>query len=170
VKHPKLSARAAAKTLGITHPALIKAARTGRVTPEADGSYDVDKVRRELAQNSNALKRRHTKAPVREHNQGVRTLAEAERQRAWLRVQKDELELARKRGELIEVYEVKKAAFAKARLVRDRLMTLPSRVSTLFAAETDPQKIHQALEDEIRKALVELAGAEDAVGDLRDEP
>jgi hypothetical protein len=120
-----LSARQAAKTLGLTHQALVKAAKTGRVTKEEDGTYDVEKARRQLAENSNALKRRKPKkynteaateggnhletvatmvaTPATEEESGNRTLAEAQRRREWLRVQKDQLDLARKRGELVSV-------------------------------------------------------------------
>ena len=37
-------------------------------------------------------------------------------------------------------------------------MNIPARVSSLYAAETDPQKIHQSLEDEIRTVLTGLVG------------
>jgi hypothetical protein len=37
-------------------------------------------------------------------------------------------------------------------------MNIPARVSSLYAAETDPQKIHQNLEDEIRNVLIDLIG------------
>jgi hypothetical protein len=36
-------------------------------------------------------------------------------------------------------------------------MNIPARVASLYAAaETDPQKIHQNLEDEIRTILIDL--------------
>ena len=35
-------------------------------------------------------------------------------------------------------------------------MNIPGRVASLYAAEADPQKIHQNLEDEIRNVLIEL--------------
>jgi hypothetical protein len=45
-----LSARAAAKELGLTHGALLKATKTGRITRESDKSFIVEKVRRQLAE------------------------------------------------------------------------------------------------------------------------
>ena len=37
-------------------------------------------------------------------------------------------------------------------------MNIPARVSSLYAAETDSQNIHQSLEDEIRTVLIDLIG------------
>jgi hypothetical protein len=50
----------------------------------------------------------------------------------------------------------KQAAFSTARNVRYALMNIPARVSSLYAAETDPHKIHQSLENEIRNVLIDL--------------
>src|ERR1044071_2612038 len=52
--------------------------------------------------------------------------------------------------------KTEEAAFTCGRNIRDTLMNIPARVSTLFAAQTDPRVIHQALEDEFRKALLDL--------------
>jgi len=59
-------------------------------------------------------------------------------------------------GEFVERSEVEEAAFASARRVRDALMNIPGWVASLYAAEADPQRIHQNFEDEIRIVLVEL--------------
>jgi phage terminase Nu1 subunit (DNA packaging protein) len=67
-----------------------------------------------------------------------------------------ELDRRRREGELVERSEVEDAAFTSARRVREALMNIPARVASLYAAETDPQKIHQNLEDEIRTVLIEL--------------
>jgi phage terminase Nu1 subunit (DNA packaging protein) len=69
-----------------------------------------------------------------------------------------ELDRRRREGELVERGEVEDAAFSNARRVRDALMNIPARVASLYAAETDPQKIHQNLDDEIRNVLVDLIG------------
>jgi phage terminase Nu1 subunit (DNA packaging protein) len=67
-----------------------------------------------------------------------------------------ELDRKQREGELVERGDVEEAAFATARRVRDALMNIPARVASLYAAETDPQKIHQNLEDEIRNVLIDL--------------
>jgi phage terminase Nu1 subunit (DNA packaging protein) len=67
-----------------------------------------------------------------------------------------ELNRREREGELLERCQVEEAAFTCGRNIRDALMNIPARVSTLFAAETDPRVIHQALEDEFRKALLDV--------------
>src|SRR5438270_6331768 len=67
-----------------------------------------------------------------------------------------ELDRKQREGELVERSDVEEAAFFNARRVRDALMNIPARIASLYAAETDPQKIHQNLEDEIRTVLIDL--------------
>src|SRR4051812_31543940 len=104
-----LSARAAAKALGLTHSALLKATKTGRITRELDKSFIVEKIRRQLVENSNAHQQRK---PIRlvtalsEVDTGNHTFAEAQRQREWSRLEREQLEIKRKRGELAPIGEV----------------------------------------------------------------
>jgi hypothetical protein len=44
-----VSQREVARRLGISHTALQKAQRSGRIAPEPDGSWDIEKVRAQLA-------------------------------------------------------------------------------------------------------------------------
>lgn len=170
-----LSAREAAKKLGLTHPALLKAAKTGRITREKDGSYDVETVRRQLAENSNALKRRTKKRqpvtgppiaseavtiPITEEGEpstSNRTLAEAQRRREWIRVQKDELELARKQGELAPIGEIN--AFVAGMIIRARevLTRIGPELKDRLAQELNPHECERLVAGEVERALKELA-------------
>lgn len=64
-------------------------------------------------------------------------------------------------GLLVEVAKVKRDAFKLARSVRDAMLNIPDRLAAELAAQTDATRIHQRLTEEIRQALVELAGAGD---------
>lgn len=170
-----LSLRQAAEALGISHPALIKATKTGRVTREKDGTYDVPKVRKQLAENTNALKRRTTKKKtVESGNQGVpavvttpvteieeesgdRTLAEAQRQREWIRVQKDALTLARDRAELAPIGEIN--AWVAGMIIRSReiLMRIAPELKDRLAQQSNPHECEKLVADEVKRALNELA-------------
>lgn len=60
-------------------------------------------------------------------------------------------------GALISVEDVKVAAFKKGRMVRDSLMNIPDRLSSLLASIDDSNKIHEILSKEIKTALEELS-------------
>jgi hypothetical protein len=174
-----LSLRQTAEALGISHPALIKATKTGRVSRENDGTYDVAKVRKQLAENTNALKRRAKKkkpavkpsasgnqeplsavtTPVTEIDEesGDRTLAEAQRQREWIRVQKDELDLARKRAELAPIGEIN--AWVAGMIIRAReiLLRIAPELKDRLAQQPNPHECEKLVASEIGRALNELA-------------
>lgn len=174
-----LSGRAAAKELGITQPALVKAARTGRITREKDGTYDVHRVRKQLAQNSNALKRRkspgHTKngdsqassaivqpitVPITndaESQSADPTLAEAQRQREWIRVERETLTLSRERRELAPIGEIN--AFVAGMIIRARdvLMRIAPELKDRLAQQCNPHECEKLVGGEVARALNELA-------------
>ena len=51
------SQRELARRLGVSHTALQKAQRAGRIAPEADGAWDVAKVRARLAESSDPARK-----------------------------------------------------------------------------------------------------------------
>lgn len=64
-------------------------------------------------------------------------------------------------GSLVRKDQVEAAAFRKGRLVRDGVLNVPARLAGILAAETDQRKIHDLLEQELRKALEALALPDD---------
>lgn len=73
------------------------------------------------------------------------------------KTEKAEIEVLRLKGELIEVAEVDKRAFALAHTLRDTIENIPSRISAILAAETDPHKVREILAQELSNALESLA-------------
>lgn len=73
-----ISIRAYARHRGVTDTAVHKAIRAGRVTPEADGTIDIDRADREWARNTDTPKKgtqqRAESVAVRE-NAGEQTAA-----------------------------------------------------------------------------------------------
>lgn len=61
-------------------------------------------------------------------------------------------------GKFVDGDEVKVAAFNKARIVRDALLNIASRLAPLVAAEPDERACFDLIDREVRQALEELAG------------
>lgn len=60
-------------------------------------------------------------------------------------------------GELVPVDRVQKDWFEATRRVRDGLLNLPSRLSGVFAAESNQDKIFESFEKEVHAVLAELS-------------
>lgn len=95
---------------------------------------------------------------------GGRGLWEAKETSERLRAQLLELELAEKHGKLVDAGAVHKATMARARIARDALMAIPSRIGAQLAAETDPAKVQDILAAEIRAVCAQIAGGDAAGG------
>lgn len=93
---------------------------------------------------------------------GQATLKEAdELKRRLLAAQAEtaELDLQRKRGELVEANAVRSAAMENARIEREALLSWPARVAPVLTAEfgTDQVAFTAALERELRRYMEERA-------------
>lgn len=140
--------------LGVSQPYVNKLVKTGKI-PEA-ALVPVGKrfkIISELA--DEALNRNVTEpTPTQGRNESyVQARIESEK----VKIKLKELELQKKRGELISASEVQKAAFDKARLVRDAILNVPSRISAILAAESNQIKVEALLMAELKKALEELS-------------
>jgi len=141
-----------------------KAIRSGRITPNADGRIDSERADAEWEAKTRPGQRRTQSAPpaVREpiETAGAGGLdyfrARAIRESYLARLAKIEFE--EKTAKLISRDEVQVAAFTRARVVCDNLLNIPDRLAATLAAETDVDKVHRLLSDEIRMALDALAG------------
>jgi hypothetical protein len=162
---PLLSLRAYAKHRGVSLAAVQKAIRSGRIATTSDGMIDSDQADAEWKAKTRPGQRRAERAPSATREQAEAPVsggldyfrARAIRENYLARLAKIEFE--EKTAKLISRDEVQVAAFTKARTVRDNLLNIPDRLAATLAAEADPDKIHQTLTGEIRKALDELAGA-----------
>lgn len=94
-------------------------------------------------------------------NQAASTRGELAQGRARLasaKASREELELAARRGELIDAEAARVTIFNTARRARDMLLAVPDRVAPLVVGQTDVHEIHRTLTDEIRRVCVELGG------------
>lgn len=69
-----------------------------------------------------------------------------------------EIEVAKKRGELVEIEVVAQAFGEQCANVRARLLPMPSKLAPLLAATSDLNEVQALLEQGIHEALSELSG------------
>ena len=178
-----LSIRAYAQHRGVSHTAVAKAIKAGRISVEPDGKIDPAKADAQWARNTLPSQNLNTGAakpaakvatppvsnPVstgssRELQPPVETgrisapdyqTSRAIREAYAARLAK--LEYEERTAKLIGSDEVEMRTFNLARRLRDRMQTLPRRLAAALAAEQDPRVIEQRLDDEIRQALEELS-------------
>ena len=167
-----LSIRAYAQHRGVSHTAVGKAIKAGRIPQEPDGTIDPAKA--DAAWERNTLPSQNLNATAKPVETRVATTpkvstsletsratapdyqtSRAIREAYAARLIK--LEFEERTAKLINAQDVDLRTFNLARRLRDRMQTLPRRLAAAFAAEQDARAIEQRLEDEIRQALEELA-------------
>ncbi len=154
-----VSIRQYAKHRGVSHTAVEKAVKQGRIKL-TDGKLDVEAADRDWSRNSsplNAPKLRSRTAAGDGPASGP-TYAQSRAVRELYLARLSKIEFEERAAKLVSRDEVTVAAFTKARTVRDNLLNIPDRLAAMLAAEVDPTQVHQILSDEIRKALIELSG------------
>lgn len=172
-----ISIRAYARHRGVTDTAVHKAIRSGRITPEGDGTIDIARADSEWARNTEGV-RTGTRAPavrvpMAEAGEagagasaalpsGGASLLQARTVNEVVKAQTNKVRLARLKGELVDRTQAIAHVFKLARAERDAWLNWPSRVSAEMAARlgVEPHPVHVALDAAVREHLQEL-------GDLR---
>ena len=154
-----LSIRKYATLRGVTEGAVRKAISSGRITPNEDGTIDVDRADREWEENTDEAKQNlmvaidnHT--PKKDANSYTKIKTAHELYKAQL----TQLALQEKKGQLIQKEMVKAQVSQLSRQVRDSWMNWPSRVSALMAAELniEEHQLHVILERYVREHLNDI--------------
>lgn len=163
---------------GHSRSTVERALREGRIERNADGRIDPTVADQQWTERTDALKQSRTKhrtgdgssetaarTPERRRpadtpsgpSPSVPSLAQSRAIREAYRAKLARIEYEEKAGNLVSLAEVKATSFRQARVVRDRLLAVSDRLSAPLAAETDPRKVMQMLEEEILQALEELS-------------
>jgi hypothetical protein len=180
------SNRGLARQLGVSETAVRRAESAGRIKREADGAWDLAKVRAAWATNTDQAQQRSAPSsrstsnrralkPVpeaavgavrdtlREHGEpisaGGMTFMQARIANEVLKAQERRLRLQQMKGELVDRAKAVAQVFKLARDERDAWVNWPARVAAVIAAdlEVDPHKLHTVLERQVREHLNELA-------------
>ncbi|PWS35971.1 hypothetical protein DFH01_20680 [Falsiroseomonas bella] len=139
------SARKVARRLGVSHTAVQKAERVGRITREPDGSWDFDRVRRDMAET--ARPGRSPLAPPMEATVLGRLIIA----RLALPVESQRLALDRSKGRLIDIAAADARIDEIACAMRDALLNWPARVSGQIAAQigAEPHLVQTLLQEHV---------------------
>ncbi len=171
-----ISIRAYARHRGVSDAAVRKAITAGRITPEADGTLDPDRVDKEWARNTEATRNGSRAQAVKVSlpdastqssdgpgatpggSGGGTSLLQARTVNEVVKAQTNKVRLARLKGELIDRSQAIAHVFKLARSERDAWLNWPARVSAQMAAKlaVDPHTMHVALEAAVREHLQEL--------------
>lgn len=162
----EISNSAYARHRGVSEAAVRKAIKQGRISQTEDGKIDLTIADQEWEQNSDpaqvkSLPIKHGTgnkdlARIGESYQKSRTLREA------YNAQLAKLQFERESGKLIEVEEVKIAAYNAARITRDRLLMLPKKVAPLILGKTDLKNIEEMIKRHLIEVLDEVSHTYDS--------
>lgn len=178
-----LSIRAYAQHRGVSHTAVAKAIKAGRISKEPDGTIDPAKADTQWERNtlpsqtldtgaskltqkvatlavSTPVSSREAQAPLETRAaapdyQTSRAIREAYAARLA------KLEFEERTGKLLNADEVKVKQFNLARLLRDRIQQIPRKVAPQIVAavvvQPDQRVVEDLLMEAIREALEELS-------------
>ena len=172
-----LSITAYARHRGVSHVAVLKAIKAGRIEKEPDGTINPAKADAAWERNTNQAQKRKptnsTEPPRQEHapepqaetpvgppivNSGP-SFAQSRAIKEAYNARLAKLAYEEKSGALVRTDSVKVAWFNTLRVLRDRALNLPDRLAPLVAAETDPKVVRDLLEEELRTILNDAADA-----------
>ena len=157
---PLLSIRKYAEHRNISHTAVQKAIKQGRIHLTPGGRIDVDLADRDWERNTSPVNSPSPGArPSLPHEkpQSGPTYAQSRAVRELYLARLAKLEFEERSGKLISVDEVTNATFTKARAIRDNLLNIPDRLAPMLAAESSPAGAHKILTEEIRTVRDELS-------------
>ena len=170
------SQREVARRLGISHTALQKAQRAGRIAPEADGAWDVEKVRARLADSSDPVRKTATlvqpavAAPRPASPPPVaaippaadplpraaqNTFHDARTANEVLKAQERRLRLDERKGKLVDKARALLLVHRLAKEERDAILAWPARVAAEMAAElgVDAHRLQTMMDTRLREHL-----------------
>ena len=169
------SQREVARRLGVSHTALQKAQRAGRIAPEADGAWDIETVRARLAESSDPARKtaafvapppplpppppRPIVAPAAAPDPLPRaagnTFHDARTANEVLKAQERRLRIDERKGKLVDKARALLLVHRLAKEERDAILAWPARVAAEMAAElgVDAHRLQTMMDARLRQHL-----------------
>ncbi|WP_426954128.1 hypothetical protein [Muricoccus radiodurans] len=170
------SQREVARQLGLSHTALQKAVRSGRIAEEPGGGWDLERVRARLTASADPARRPvpttplpgSTSIPTGEGSmpRTGTTFSDARTAHEILKAQERRLRLDERRGKLIDKARALLLVHRLAREERDAILAWPARVAAELAAElgVDPHRLQTLMDSRLRQHLSERGEAHVPLG------
>jgi len=169
-----MSQRAYARHRGVTLQAVQKALKRGRIALEQDanGRSGIDPVAADAAWAANTLPRRELPVPepapaaaqpaATEPEESATTgtgqsIMTSRAVREAYQARMARLDYEERAGRLVPAGAVAAEAYTRARMLRDRIMAVPARISAKLAAIDDERLVAATLDEALRAALQEEA-------------
>lgn len=157
----RLSKRAYGKHRGVSEASVRKAIKTGRITPNADGTIDPRKA--DIEWERNTMHRKRSPDKQTEGTEGASfsspsTYLQAKTAHEVLKAQASKVKLQSLKGSLIDREKATHHVLALARAARDSWLNWPTRIAGTLAAELgiDEQALTLVLESPVREHLNDL--------------
>ena len=151
------SIRAAAKVLGVSHVALLKAAKTGSLKLNPDGTANLETIREsEWYRNRKSRKPSGNKPEPQVDLSGVDKI-ELEKKLIAERTEALRLDNEERKKNLLPADEVRGAMEAIISTTRSHLLLLPAKLAHKVSSLTDPAECQAVIDAEIKAALKALS-------------
>jgi transcriptional regulator with XRE-family HTH domain len=176
-----VSQREVARRLGVSHTTIQKAKHSRRITPEPDGTWDVEKVRAQLARTAHPARKTAAIAikPPSASRQAARSATKptpigapapaldpppsgasyhnARTANEVLKAQERKLRLEERKGQLVDKARALLLVHRLAKEERDAILGWPARVAAEMAAElgVDAHRLQMMLDARLRELLAE---------------
>ena len=135
-----------ARRIGVSRATVSEYKGKGWLVFSSAGLVDVKASTAEIEKNKDASRGgNRAKKPAA----GSGKFNQAKAKEMQMRADKAELELLEKQGSLVSRERVELAAFTLSRAAQEGLMSIPDRLSSLVAAESDPSVVYKMIRDEI---------------------
>lgn len=166
-----MSMREYARFRGVSHTAVQKAVKEGRIRIRKDGRINRKKADAEWKENTLAPPAQKEEKPKSQtatpgpdrfadeedlDDEGT-TFSQARTAKELYLARLRKLEFEEKSGKLVDANAVRRAQFSLLRTIRDQLLELPDRLADELAAEDDPMEVRDLFMAELRSILSELA-------------
>jgi hypothetical protein len=160
-----ISTKELAAVLGISVQRVNELGRKGKIAREPDGKWNLVKVHAQLKANldssqvtkSLGQKRGQPDPEGAPSSNTDGTYLEAQCRHEWLRVEKEEMELRRRRGELLELDEVEMVWSGIMSTIQTRILGASGKLGPRVAAVTDARECSAIIDRELREILTVLS-------------